>query len=93
VNGEHIGSTLESFLEEEGLLEEVTTGATLRVLAWQIAQDLERQHLSKSELARRMGTSRSQVDRLMRADGADVKVSTLEKAARVLDRRLKVELV
>jgi predicted XRE-type DNA-binding protein len=90
---EHIGSTLESFLEEEGILEEVTTQATLRVLAWQIKQDLQSQNLSKAELARRMGTSRSQVDRLMRADGADVKISTLEKAARVLDRKLRVELV
>jgi predicted XRE-type DNA-binding protein len=90
---EHVGTTLESFLEEEGILEEVTTAATLRVLAWQIRQDLQNQNLSKSELARRMGTSRSQVDRLMRADGSDVKISTLEKAARVLDRKLRIELV
>ncbi|HYI23793.1 MAG TPA: helix-turn-helix transcriptional regulator [Thermomicrobiales bacterium] len=90
---EHIGSTLESFLEEEGILEGVTTDATLRVLAWQIRQDLEQRQMSKAELARRMETSRSQVDRLMRADGADVKLSTLERAARVLDRKLKIELV
>lgn len=93
MNTDHIGSTLDSFLEEEGILEEVTTDATLQVLAWQIRNDLESKRLTQSELARTMGTSRSQVSRLMRADGADIKVSTLEKAARALDRKLKIELV
>ncbi len=93
MNTDHIGSTLESFLEEEGILEEVTTDATLQVLAWQIRNDLESKRLTQSELARIMGTSRSQVSRLMKADGADIKVSTLEKAARALDRKLKIELI
>jgi len=93
MNANHIGSTLESFLEEEGILEDVTTDATLQVLAWQIRNDLERKHLTRSEMARIMGTSRSQVNRLINADGADIKVSTLEKAARALDRKLKIELV
>ncbi len=93
MNTDHIGSTLDSFLEEEGILEEVTTDATLQVLAWQIRNDLESKRLTQSELARIMGTSRSQVSRLMKADGADIKVSTLEKAARALDRKLKIELV
>jgi len=93
MNTDHIGSTLDSFLEEEGILEEVTTDATLQVLAWQIRNDLESKRLTQSELARIMGTSRSQVSRLMKADGADIKVSTLEKAARALDRKLKIELI
>lgn len=93
MNTDHIGSTLDSFLEEEGILEEVKTDATLQVLAWQIRNDLESKRLTQSELARMMGTSRSQVSRLMRADGADIKVSTLEKAARALDRKLKIELI
>jgi DNA-binding Xre family transcriptional regulator len=93
MNTDHIGSTLDSFLEEEGILEEVTTDATLQVLAWQIRNDLWSKRLAQSELARIMGTSRSQVSRLMRADGADIKVSTLEKAARALDRTLKIELI
>jgi len=93
MNTDHIGSTLDSFLEEEGILEEVTTGATLQVLAWQIRNDLESKRLTQSELARIMGTSRSQVSRLMRADGSDIKVSTLEKAAKALDRKLKIELI
>jgi DNA-binding Xre family transcriptional regulator len=93
MNTNHIGSTLESFLDEEGILEEVTTEASLQVLAWQIRNDMESKHVSKSELARRMGTSRSQVDRLISANGADIKVTTLEKAARALDRKLKIVLV
>jgi DNA-binding Xre family transcriptional regulator len=93
MNPNHIGSTLDSFLEEEDILEDVTTEATLQVLAWQIKNDLEMKGLSKSQLARSMGTSRSQIDRLMNADGADVKMSTLENVARVLNRKLKVELV
>ncbi len=93
MNTNHIGSNLESFLEAEGILEEVTTDATLQVLAWQIRDELENKRLTQSELARIMGTSRSQVNRLMKADGSDIKVSTLEKAARALDRKLKIELV
>ncbi len=93
MNTNHIGSTLESYLEEEGILEEVTTDATLQVLAWQIRDDLVSKHLTQSELARTMGTSRSQVSRLLKADGADIKVSTLEKAARALGRKVKIELV
>jgi transcriptional regulator with XRE-family HTH domain len=93
MNANHIGSTLESFLEEEGIPEDVTTEATLRILAWQIERDLAGQHMSKAEFARRMSTSRSQIDRLLRADGADIKLSTLENAARALNRKLTIELV
>lgn len=93
MNTDPIGSTLTSFLEEEGILEEVTTDATLQILAWQIRNDLANKRLTQSQLARLMGTSRSQVNRLMRADGSDIKVSTLEKAAKALDRKLKIELV
>lgn len=93
MNPNHVGSTLESFLDEEGILEDVTTEATLQVLAWQIRNDLETKGLTKSQLAQNMGTSRSQLDRLMRADGSDIKMSTLENVARSLNRKLKIELV
>ncbi|CAN5793707.1 hypothetical protein BH20CHL3_BH20CHL3_09660 [soil metagenome] len=93
MNPEHVGSTLESLLDEEGILEDVTTEATLQVLAWQIRNDLETRGLTKSQLAQNMGTSRSQLDRLMRADGSNIKMSTLENVARSLNRKLKIELV
>lgn len=93
MNADHVGSTLDSFLDEEGILEDVTTSATLQALAWQIRNDLENKRLTQSELARIMGTSRSQTNRLMKADGSDVKVSTLEKAAKALNRKPKIELV
>ena len=93
MNDDHIGSSLESFLEDEGILEKVTTEATFELLAWQVCRDLLGKSLNQSQLAGAMGTSRSQVNRLLKADGADIKVSTLEKAARALDRKLKIELV
>jgi transcriptional regulator with XRE-family HTH domain len=93
LNANHIGSTLESFLEEEGIPEDVTTEATLRILAWQIERDLAAQHASNAEFARRMNTNRPQIDRLLRADGTDIKLSTLENVARALNRKLRIELV
>ena len=61
----HIGSRLDEFLEEEGLLAEAEAAATKRVIAWQIENMMAIEGLSKSEMARRMGTSRSALDRLL----------------------------
>ncbi len=67
MNEEHIGSNLDSFLKEEGLLEEAKTVATKRVLAYQVEKAMKQQKLSKSEMARRMKTSRS-LQRQQRTD-------------------------
>ena len=88
----HKGSSFDDFLREEGMYEEVSASAAIRVIAWQLKQELETQGISKAELARRMGTSRSQVDRLLAADEAGVKISTLERAARAVNRSLVLEL-
>ena len=61
----HIGSSLEEFLEEEGRLEEATATAVKRVLAWQIEERMKAEQITKAEMARRMRTSRSQLDRLL----------------------------
>ena len=92
MNREHIGSSLDSMLEDDGTLNEVTHKAALRVVAWQIREEMETRHLSKAEFARRLGTSRSQVERLINGEGEDLKISTLERAADVLGRKLIVEL-
>jgi antitoxin HicB len=63
------GSTLEGFLKEEGIYEAARTTALLRVVAWQLAQEMARQGLSKTELAARMHTSRAQLDRVLKAEG------------------------
>lgn len=86
------GSSFESFLEEEGVLAEVDEAAIKRVLAWQIEQEMVAHGLSKSDLARRMETSRTQVDRLLDPDNAGVTLHTLHKAAAVLGKRLRVTL-
>ena len=89
----HIGSSFEDFLNEEGIYEEVTAAAVKRVLAWQIDQSRRTQGLSKSELAKRMHTSRSQVERLLDPANTQVQLDTLQRAAVALGRRLVVELV
>ena len=85
------GSTLEDFLKEEGIYEAAKTTAVLRVVAWQLAQEMERQGLSKTELAARMHTSRAQLDRVLKAEG-NVTLQTLQRAAALVGRELRVEL-
>ena len=89
----HLGSSLDDFLEEEGLLAEAEAVAVKRVLAFQLAELMVEQQVSKAEMARRMNTSRTAVDRLLNPDSEAATLATLEKAASALGRRLHVELV
>lgn len=93
MNEEHLGSSLDDFLEEEGLLAEAEAVAVKRVLAFQLAQLMAAQQVSKAEMARRMNTSRAAVNRLLDPDNEAATLTTLEKAATALGRRLRVELV
>lgn len=86
------GSSFESFLQEQDLLDEVDEAAIKRVLAWQIEQEMVTRKLKKSELARRMATSRTQVDRLLDPEHTGVTLHTMHKAAAVLGKRLRVTL-
>lgn len=88
----HVGSHLDDFLEEEGLLAEAEAVATKRVIAWQIENLMSNEGLSKSEMARRMGTSRSALDRLLDPTNPSVTLLTIERAARVLGKKVRVEL-
>lgn len=88
----HIGSSFNEFLREEGIREEASATGAIRVPSWQLPQQIEEQGISKTELARRMGTSRSQVDRLLNADDAEIKLSTLERAAKAVNRFLVLHL-
>jgi len=88
----HIGSDFDDFLRDERLLDDAETVAAKRVIAFQIAQEMERCHLTKSELARRMRTSRPAVERLLDPANPSVTLSTLERAASAVGKRLKVEL-
>lgn len=89
----HVGSDFDDFLREEGLLEEVEAVAAKRVLAYQISEAMKEQELSKSAMARRMGTSRSSLDRLLDPEVPSVTLLTLEKAAHVLGKRVRIEMV
>ena len=93
IKNKHLGSTLDSFLDEEGILEEATARAQKRVLAYQIAEAMKSQKISKSEMARRMKTSRSQIDNLLDPDNNRFRMDTAQKAAAALGKTLIIGLV
>ncbi len=89
----HIGSGLNEFLAEDGLLETSQSVAIKRVLAWQIARYIEQQGLTKAVMASRMNTSRSALDRLLDPDNDSVTLKTLQNAAATIGAHLEVKLV
>ena len=88
-----IGSAFDDFLKDEGTYETTEGVAIKRVLAWQIEKAMKKQRLTKAEMARRMETSRSQLDRLLDPDSNSVTLETLTRAARAIGRQVKLELV
>ncbi len=88
----NIGSNFDDFLQEENTLEEVTAVAVKRVVAFQLAQKMKESKLSKAEMARRMDTSRSSLDRLLDPSNSSVTLQTLQNAVHALGGRLRVEL-
>jgi antitoxin HicB len=88
----HVGSDFDEFLEDEGLLAETEATAVKRVIAYQIRQEMEARHISKSMLAEMMRTSRSSLDRLLDPDNGSVTLLTLESAALALGKKLKVQI-
>ncbi|MDZ4179136.1 MAG: helix-turn-helix transcriptional regulator [Coriobacteriia bacterium] len=88
----HIGGDFDDFLRDEGILDEAEAVATKRAIAYQLTQEMERANISQSELARRMKTSRSSVERLLDPTNPSVTLVTLERAASAIGKRLKVQL-
>jgi antitoxin HicB len=88
----YTGSTFDDFLEEEGMREQVDSAAIKRVLAWQFEQEMLRQQKTKSAMAAELNTSRSQLDRLLDPANTTVSLETLARVARVLGKRLVLEL-
>jgi len=89
---EHLGSDFDDFLREENLLEIAAATAAKRVIAFQIAQEMKRCRLTKSEMASRMKTSRPALERLLDPANPSVTLATLERAASAIGKKLKVEL-
>lgn len=88
-----IGSSFDEFLKEDGIYEEVTARAIKRVIARQLDALMQSEGLTKSELARRMDTSRAQLDRLLDPENESVTLGTLARAAQAVGRQLRFELV
>ena len=88
-----IGGSFDAFLKEEGLYEEVTARAIKRVIARQLDAIMRKDHLTKTMLAKRMQTSRAQLDRLLDPDNESVTLGTLARAAHAVGRNLRMELV
>jgi hypothetical protein len=89
----HRGSDFRDFLNEQGVLGEVEARALKQAMSLQISRLLEKESLTKAEMAARMKTSRAAVDRLLDASNSSVTLNTLGKAARALGRKVKIEFV
>ncbi len=92
MNKKHIGSNFDDFLKEEKIYEQVQAAAIKRVVAYQIAEEMKKKKITKTEMASRMETSRAALERLLDPSNASITLFTLERAASVLGKTLKVEL-
>lgn len=88
----HIGSDFDDFLREEGLLEELQATAVKRVLASQLEKSMQEARLTKTAMARRMRTTRAQLDRLLNPENPSTTLATLVKAAQAVGKKLKISL-
>lgn len=89
----NVGSTFDSWLREEGIYEETSANAIKRVIARQIASAMSQKGITKTEMAKRMSTSRASLDRLLDPENGAITLSTLQKAASVVGREIRLELV
>jgi len=88
----HMGSGIDAFLKEEGIFEEAQAQAVKEVVAWQLAEAMKKKKISKTRMATLLKTSRTQVDRLLDAKD-DITLSSLQRAAAIVGRRVTIELV
>ena len=92
-NKKHLGSNVEDWLEEEGILEQTTVAAIKSVIAWQLAEEMRKKKITKKRMAEMMQTSRAQLDRVLDAESGNTTLETLQRAAKIVGRRLNVELI
>ena len=93
VNAKHIGSTFDSFLQDDGIAANVEVAAAKRITTWRVERLMEKSGVTKTELARRMRTSRAQVARLLDPGTPSVNLATLFKAADALGKTVRLSLV
>ena len=88
----NIGTRFDDFLQEEAILEDATAVALKRVIAWQIAEEMKAQQITKTELAKRMHTSRAALNRLLDETDPSLTLTTLASAAAALGRKVNIQL-
>ncbi len=88
----HMGSSIDAFLQEEGIFEEAQAQAIKEVVAWQLAEAMKKKKISKRKMATLLKTSRTQVDRLLDPKN-DITLGSLQRAAAMVGRRVNIELV
>ena len=88
----HMGSSIDAFLQEEGIFEEAQAQAIKEVVAWQLAEAMKEKKISKSKMALLLKTSRTQVDRLLDPKN-DITLGSLQRAAAMVGRRVNIELI
>ncbi|HEY7245840.1 MAG TPA: Fis family transcriptional regulator [Xanthobacteraceae bacterium] len=89
----HIGSSFESWLDAEGIRTEVTAAAVKAVISHQLAVEMHKKKITKQRMAELMKTSRAQVDRLLDPDNGSATIESLQRAARIVGRELRMQLV
>ncbi len=88
----HMGTSLDDFLKEEDIFEETQAQAIKEVVAWQLAEAMKKQKISKNKMATLLKTSRTQVDRLLDPKN-DITLGSLQRAAEMVGRRVSIQLV
>ncbi len=88
----YMGSSIDDFLKDEGIFDEAQAQAVKEVVAWQLAEAMKKKKISKTRMAALLKTSRTQVDRLLDAKN-DITLSSLQRAAAIVGRRVRIELV
>jgi antitoxin HicB len=89
----HVGSSFESWLDQEGIREEATAAAIKAVFSRQLVNEMKKKKITKPRMAELMKTSRAQVDRLLDPDNGSATIESLQRAARIVGRELRLQLV
>ena len=92
MNELYVGSTFDSFLEEENIYAEVKNESIKRIISYNLIDEMKKQNINKTEMAKKMATSRAALDRLLNPNNDSVTLATLTKAANVLGKKLILQL-
>nr|WP_316723242.1 XRE family transcriptional regulator [Sulfurospirillum sp. 'SP'] len=88
-----MGSSFDEFLQEEGMLAQAEAVAIKRVIAFQLEETMTKEHISKTEMAKRMNTSRSAINRLLDPLNTSITLATIESAVAAMGKRLQIQVV